>query len=315
MHSAYGGAIRSQCPATCGVCTDPPPPTAPAPAPVRPVSDGQLWTVLSGIEFCHVSDDGRCVHDGLGTHANQEACVVRVEVDLNATATFFETEEGHDHLEVAGRLYSGTTGPMNVPLAAGETITWSADESMTFGGFVVCGTTPPSPPPPSPTPAPPEPPTAPPAPPALPAPPATPTTPSAPPEAPSQPPPCPHTPSSPPPPTAPPCADAEVTGYAIRGRPASCTSLQARVPPLHLARGPWPPPTSATLLYRHRPARPAPPPSPPLSLPPPSPPPQPLLPSHPLPLTSRSPCALGALALLWLSTDAQCAGGRHVRRP
>jgi len=62
-----------------------------------------------------------------------------------------------DYISINGTRYSGFQGPANVPMAAGDTITWSADGSVSYGGFVICGSTtpavlPPAVPPPPPSP-------------------------------------------------------------------------------------------------------------------------------------------------------------------
>ena len=69
-----------------------------------PDADRHLWTVLSGWDDCGVSDDGACFSDGFGPHGNDESCVVRANVPLNATATYFDTEA----LEKRRILYLGS---------------------------------------------------------------------------------------------------------------------------------------------------------------------------------------------------------------
>ena len=58
----------------------------------------------------------------------------------------------------AGR-FSGTNGPTNIAMTAGQTMTWYTDGSVIRGGFTICATTSrllfPPPPPPSPSPPPP----------------------------------------------------------------------------------------------------------------------------------------------------------------
>ena len=129
-----------------------------------PVPDGHMWTVLSGSTYCQVTNNGACFTDGVGGHGNQENCVVRAAVTLYATASYFNTEENYDYIQIGTTRYSGASAPTNVPMAAGQTARWYADASVTFGGFIICGSLtevvqPPSihPPPPSPSPPPPSP--------------------------------------------------------------------------------------------------------------------------------------------------------------
>ena len=104
--------------------------------------------MLSGWDDCRISDDGRCISDGAGSHGNNEACIVRANLELNVTASYFATEAMHDYLEFRpGLRFSGSVGPTDVPMTQGETLRWFADASITRGGFVVCGVSTASPPP------------------------------------------------------------------------------------------------------------------------------------------------------------------------
>jgi hypothetical protein len=137
-----------------------------------------MWVVLDGSEYCHVAADadgneGMCVTDGTDAHGNNEDCVIAATQALYATATYFDTEENYDDLTIGGTAYSGTSGPGNLAMAAGDTMVWDADSSVALGGWIICASTsavdlsPPPPPIESPPPAPsPPPPTLSPAPPA-----------------------------------------------------------------------------------------------------------------------------------------------------
>ena len=46
---------------------------------------GALCSVLSGSAYCHVTSDGACVTDGVGSHGNNERCTVRATQALIAT--------------------------------------------------------------------------------------------------------------------------------------------------------------------------------------------------------------------------------------
>ena len=107
---------------------------------------GLFWRVTSGGQYCQVTNGGSCVTDGAGNYGNNERCVVRATQALVATATEFVTEVGWDYVTLGGAYYSGTTGPSNVAMAAGETFTWSSDRSNVGTGWTICGPPPPSPP-------------------------------------------------------------------------------------------------------------------------------------------------------------------------
>ena len=51
-----------------------------------------FWQITSGSSYCHLSNGGTCVTDGVGSHGNNEACTVSANAALYATATYFQTE-------------------------------------------------------------------------------------------------------------------------------------------------------------------------------------------------------------------------------
>ena len=116
-----------------------------------------MWVIVSGSDYCHLTQNGACFTDGVGNHANNERCTVRATQSLYATATYFQTETYYDFILMSGTRYSGTAGPANVQLAAGATVLWRADRSVINGGFIICGSTSPvaAPPPPVIAPSPP----------------------------------------------------------------------------------------------------------------------------------------------------------------
>ena len=60
------------------------------------------------------------------------------------TATAFDTEAGyHDYVTIAGRRYSGRTGPNGVAVSAGSSFTWRSDRSVTNDGWIICWAAPP----------------------------------------------------------------------------------------------------------------------------------------------------------------------------
>ena len=155
-------------PAALPPMTPPPPPPSPSPpppaySPAPPTPAGHMWSIISGSQYCSVSNAGACVTDGVGSHGNNEACLIRAQATLYATATYFFTETYWDYVTIGSTRYSGTSGPGNVMMATGDTLQWYSDTSITAGGFIICGTTDPAvlppmlPPPPPPNPSPPPP--------------------------------------------------------------------------------------------------------------------------------------------------------------
>jgi len=136
----------------------PPPPPSPSPppptyTPAPPLAAGQMFIILSSDgtpnEYCNhtTNSDGlSCVTDGIGDHDNNEACIVQATQDLFLNADYFQTENYWDYIQLQingtnGPRYSGTNGPANEMMAAGDTFSWSTDSSITRGGFVLCGST------------------------------------------------------------------------------------------------------------------------------------------------------------------------------
>ena len=88
-----------------------------------------LWDEISG--SCQIS--GNCISDGSGSgeYSNSESCTIHVTSALVATASFFDTESYYDKITIGGTEYSGNEGPVNVYIAAGQTMTWSSDVDWT----------------------------------------------------------------------------------------------------------------------------------------------------------------------------------------
>ncbi len=100
------------------------------------------FVVVSGAEFCEITNDGRCVHDGVAGYGDNESCVVSAAVPLTLVSEEFNTEANFDKLTVKGVEYHGAgtqAGPNGISMAAGDTIEWNSDGSVTRDGFKVCG--------------------------------------------------------------------------------------------------------------------------------------------------------------------------------
>ena len=116
--------------AKCGPCSPLGYPTWVAPP---------MLSVTSGDTYCSIDSSG-CVTDGRGIYDNDEACTVKANQDITVSATFFELEQGWDTITIGTNEYSGDTGPSNVAMAAGSTMTWYTDNSEVREGFVICPT-------------------------------------------------------------------------------------------------------------------------------------------------------------------------------
>ena len=86
---------------------------------------------------CYVDSSG-CVTDGGGNYGNDEQCTIRVLLSGTLTATQFDTENGFDWVTIGGTRYMGTAGPVGVGVAAGSTLTWRSDHSVTRAGWTIC---------------------------------------------------------------------------------------------------------------------------------------------------------------------------------
>ena len=104
-------------------------------------------SVLSGPCIAQLDPDptrGFCVYDGggpSGDYGSNEACVVRANTALIATAAEFATEAGYDKVRIHASEYSGAIGPSNVHMTAGNTLTWSSDNTANGPGFAICAST------------------------------------------------------------------------------------------------------------------------------------------------------------------------------
>ena len=119
-----------------------------------------MWTIVSGSQYCSTTNwNGNglaCITDGINiTTDHNERCTIRADIPVTISPVMeFDVElspEGpclFDYMEIHGTRYCGTTGPANVRLEAGETITWFTDgqdsntNSYDTGGaegFVLCG--------------------------------------------------------------------------------------------------------------------------------------------------------------------------------
>ena len=144
-----------------------PPPPSPSPPPPQPrppfVGTSDWWTVLSGEQYCSLTNNGTCVWDGAGHYGNAERCTVQANRELFVTATEYTIESYWDYITIGATQYRGSNnGPNGLYMLSGATFSWYTDGSVTYGGFTLCASLsrnpyPPPPPPPVPSPPPPQP--------------------------------------------------------------------------------------------------------------------------------------------------------------
>ena len=103
----------------------------------RCTGGGALLSVTSGSAYCSIDNSG-CVTDGVGNHGNNERCTITATQAITVSATYFMTESYYDRISIGSSRWSGTTGPLNVAMAAGSTMTWYSDGSVIRGGFTIC---------------------------------------------------------------------------------------------------------------------------------------------------------------------------------
>jgi hypothetical protein len=139
-----GGTTGVYCGSNCQWVSAPPrrPPSPPPspPSPPPPSAPPVLFVVASGA--CTVASTATCFRSPNypSAYGNSQACTITVNEAVLLSVTAFSTESGYDRLTVNGVQYSGTNGPGGVQVAAGSTITWTSDSSVTRTGFQICGT-------------------------------------------------------------------------------------------------------------------------------------------------------------------------------
>jgi len=93
--------------------------------------------VTAGTNECNIDQHG-CATDGPGHYGTGERCTIQVNVAGTLTATQFNTEDCFDVMVIGAHTFSGDVGPSNVVVAAGSTIAWHSDHSVSGVGFTIC---------------------------------------------------------------------------------------------------------------------------------------------------------------------------------
>ena len=93
--------------------------------------------MTAGTNECNIDQHG-CATDGPGTYGAGERCTFQVNAAGTLTATQFQTERHHDNVTIGAHTFDGAVGPSNVVVAAGSTIAWRSDHSVSDVGFTIC---------------------------------------------------------------------------------------------------------------------------------------------------------------------------------
>ena len=124
-----GAAACLQAPTTAAPTTAAPTTAAPSTTP---------FEVVSGGAYCEITASQICVTDGTGSHGNGEACTIQMLQPGFLTSTEFDTEGCCDRVTVGGTPYSGSTGPQNLSVSSGDTLSWRSDHSVANSGWTIC---------------------------------------------------------------------------------------------------------------------------------------------------------------------------------
>ena len=109
------------------------------------VLDGQTdtWSIASDqlTRGCAIRTDRPCISDGSSdseTYGDNMLCTFTAMKDMFVSATRFAVEDVHDNLNVNGKYYWGSDGPVRVPLSQGDRVIFSTDTTGRDDGFELC---------------------------------------------------------------------------------------------------------------------------------------------------------------------------------
>ncbi|GMH73847.1 hypothetical protein TrST_g1917 [Triparma strigata] len=96
--------------------------------------------VLGGSSTGSFYVNGACFGTGSadGTYSAEEACTFTFSDVVGFAVGRFETHNSNDYLTVGGVHYSGTSGPSDGSVTAGQEMTWSSDGGYPSNGFEIC---------------------------------------------------------------------------------------------------------------------------------------------------------------------------------
>ena len=86
---------------------------------------------------------GSCIYSPNypSNYGNSQTCKITVKSALSddiLRSQAFNTEWNYDKLTVAGKTFSGTTGPSGITMAVDDIISWRTDSGSVKSGFHVC---------------------------------------------------------------------------------------------------------------------------------------------------------------------------------
>ena len=93
-----------------------------------PIAPGSLFYIVSGAQYCELSNGNTCVTDGSGNYHNNERCTVRALEDIVVTAVQYSVENYFDYISIGTHQYRSSStcgahcGPQNVYMPAQATL-------------------------------------------------------------------------------------------------------------------------------------------------------------------------------------------------
>eukprot|EP00664_Eupelagonemidae_sp_cell27_P000162 gene162-4390_t len=118
-----------------GVC---PAAATEAPLPAGVIRAPSTAPLFSATGRCTVSGDCALSPNHPSDYSDDEDCTITALRGGLLDVRAFDTEDGYDLLTVAGRQYSGGSGPAGVPLATSDNFTWHSDGGGERTGWKVC---------------------------------------------------------------------------------------------------------------------------------------------------------------------------------
>lgn len=76
----------------------------------------------------------------VGDYEDSSSCSINVNKNALLDVEDFWTESGYDYLTVNDVEYSGTSGPQDIEVSAGDFIDFYSDVSFAYSGFAICAT-------------------------------------------------------------------------------------------------------------------------------------------------------------------------------
>jgi hypothetical protein len=96
------------------------------------------FAVKSGGTGCTVVDNCMYSPNYPSNYNDNDSCEFSVITGTRLNVVAFQLESCCDYVYVGGVGYNGATGPSNVYVSSGDSITFATDGSVTYSGFEIC---------------------------------------------------------------------------------------------------------------------------------------------------------------------------------